>query len=138
MSLISHKTSIFHYLNILYICSVYLRFRLVRYINRYVLYVLLGSIIISIARKPVVCKFELRMSRPLPHVYRLSRHARFVSSYVNYIGKCICQDAHVRRLVRTYLVRIFPRRGLSTWCKTNLFLIPERYSRRKKCTQSHR
>ena len=29
MSLISHKTSNFHYLNILYICSVYLRFRLV-------------------------------------------------------------------------------------------------------------
>ena len=29
MSLISHKTSIFHYLNSLYICSVYLRFRLV-------------------------------------------------------------------------------------------------------------
>ena len=29
MSLISHKTSIFHYLNILYICSVYRRFRLV-------------------------------------------------------------------------------------------------------------
>ena len=26
-----------------------------------------------------------------------------------------------RRLVRTYLVRIFRRRGLSTWCKTNLF-----------------
>ena len=82
---------------------------------------MLGSIIISIARKPVVGKFELRMSRPLPHVYRLSRHAQFVSSYVNYIGKYICQAAHVRRLVRTYLVRIFPRRGLSTWCKTNLF-----------------
>ena len=93
--------------------------------------------IISIARKPVVGKFELRVSRPLPHVYRLSRHAQFVSSYVNYIGKYICQAAHVRRLVRTYLVRIFPRRGLSTWCKTNLFLIPERYSRQKKCTQSH-
>ena len=59
---------------------------------------------ISIARKPVVGKFELRMSRPLPHVYRLSRHAQFVSSYVNYIGKYICQAAHVRRLVRTYLV----------------------------------
>ena len=29
MSLISHRASIFHYLNILYICSVYLRFRLV-------------------------------------------------------------------------------------------------------------
>ena len=96
-----------------------------------------GSIIISIARKPVVGKFELRMSRPLPHVYRLARHAEFVSSYVNSIGKHICQAAHVRRLVRTYLVRIFPRRGLSTWCKTNLFLIPERYSRQKKCTQSH-
>ena len=84
-------------------------------------YVLLGSITISTARKPVVGKFELRMSRPLPHVCRLSRHAQFVSSYVNYIGKYICQAAHVRRLVRTYLVRIFPRRGLSTWCKTNLF-----------------
>ena len=45
---------------------------------------LLGSIINSIARKPVVGKFEPRMSRPLPHVYRLSRHAQFVSFYVNY------------------------------------------------------
>ena len=33
------------------------------------------------------------MSRPLPHLYRLSRHAQFVSSYVNYIGKYICQAA---------------------------------------------
>ena len=73
MSLISHKTSIFHNLNI------------------------------------------------LPHVYRLSRHAQFVSFYVNYIGKYICQAAHMRSLVRTYLVRIFPRKGLSTWCKTNFF-----------------
>ena len=29
--------------------------------------------------------------------------------------------AHMRRLVRTYLVCIFPRKGLSTWCKTNHF-----------------
>ena len=29
--------------------------------------------------------------------------------------------AHMRRLVRTYLVRIFPRNGLATWCKTNHF-----------------
>ena len=29
--------------------------------------------------------------------------------------------AHMRRLVRTYLVHIFPRKGLSTWCKTNHF-----------------
>ena len=27
----------------------------------------------------------------------------------------------MRRLVRTYLVRIFPRNGLATWCKTNHF-----------------
>ena len=33
---------------------------------------LLGSIINTTAIKPVVGKFELRMSRPLPHVYRLS------------------------------------------------------------------
>ena len=26
--------------------------------------------------------------------------------------------AHMRRLVRTYLVRIFPKKGLSAWCKT--------------------
>ena len=82
---------------------------------------LLSSFINSIERKPVVGKFELRMSRPLPHVYRLSRHAQFVSFCVNYIGKYICQAAHMRRLVRTYLVRIFPRKGLSTWCKTILF-----------------
>ena len=29
--------------------------------------------------------------------------------------------AHMRRLVRTYLVRIFPRKGLSAWCKMNHF-----------------
>ena len=81
----------------------------------------LGSIINSIVRKPVVSKFELRISRPLPHVYHLSRHAQLVSFYVNHIGKYICQAAHMHRLVRTYLVRIFPRKGLSTWCKTNLF-----------------
>ena len=78
-------------------------------------YLLLGSIINSIVRKPVIGKFELRMSRPLQHVYRLSRHAQFVSFYVNCIGKYICQAAHMRMLVRTYLDRIFPR------CKTNLF-----------------
>ena len=87
---------------------------------------LLGGIINSIARKPVVGKFELRMSRPLPHVYHLSRQAQFVSFYVNHIEKFICQAAHMHRLVRTYLVRIFPRKGLSTWCKTNLFF----YSRK--------
>ena len=80
-------------------------------------YLLLGSIINSIVRKPVVGKFELRMSRPLPHVYRLSIHAQFVSFYVNCIGKCICQAAHMRMLVRIYLDRIFPR------CKTYLFFI---------------
>ena len=84
-------------------------------------YLLLGSIINSIVRKPVVSKFELRMSRQLPHVYRLSRYVQFASFYVNYIGKDICQAAHMRMLVRTYLDRIFPRKGLSTWCKTNLF-----------------
>ena len=88
---------------------------------------LLGSIINSIARKPVVGKFELRMSRPLPHIYRLSRHAQFVSFYVNHIGKYICHAAHVRRLVRTYYVRIFPRKGLSTWCKNESFFF---YSRK--------
>ena len=48
------------------------------------LHVLLGSIMNSIARKPVVVKFELCVSQPLPHVSRLSRHAQFVSFYVNY------------------------------------------------------
>ena len=43
-----------------------------------------GSIMNSIARKPVVGKFDLHMSRLLLHVYRLSRHAQFVSFYVNY------------------------------------------------------
>ena len=81
---------------------------------------LLGSIINIIASKPVVDKFELRMSRRLPHVYRLSR------LYVNYICKYICQAAHMRMLVRTYLVRIFPRKGLSTWCKTNLLFLNSR------------
>ena len=37
-----------------------------------------------IARKLVVGKFELRRPRRLPNVYRLSRHAQFVSFYVNY------------------------------------------------------
>ena len=50
-------------------------------------------------------------------------------------GRCrmfiVCLDlrlvtAHMRRLVRTYLVRIFPRKGLSTWCKTNLFFFNSR------------
>ena len=36
---------------------------------------LLGSIIHIIAIKPVIGKFEMHMSRPLPHVYRLSRPA---------------------------------------------------------------
>ena len=36
---------------------------------------LLGSIINTTAIKPVVGKLELRMSWPLPHVYRLSRPA---------------------------------------------------------------
>ena len=36
---------------------------------------LLGSIINTTAIKPVVGKSELRMSRPLPHVYRLYRPA---------------------------------------------------------------
>ena len=130
MSLISHKTSIFHYRNILYICSVYLF--PVSVIDKPSCLIcvhynlLLGSIINSIARKPVVGKFELRMSRPLPHVYRLSRHAQFVSFYVNHISKYICQAAHMRRLFRTYYVHIFPRKGLSTRCKTNLFFF---YSR---------
>ena len=79
-------------------------------------YLLLGSIINSIVRKPVVGKFELRMSRSLPHVYRLSIHAQFVSFYVNCIGKYVCQAADMPMLVRIYLDHIFPR------CKTNLFL----------------
>ena len=37
-----------------------------------------------IARKPVVSKFQLPRSRPLPNVYRLSRLAQLVSFYVNY------------------------------------------------------
>ena len=41
-----------------------------------------GSLLNSIVRKPVVGKFALRMSRPLPHVYCLSRLAQFVC--VNY------------------------------------------------------
>ena len=119
------KPSIFHYRNILYICC--LPVFPVSVIDKplYLIsahkYLWLGSIINSIVRKPVVGKFELRMSRPLPHVYRLSRHAQFVSFFVNYIGKYICQAAHMRMIVRTYLDRIFPRKGLSTWCKTNFF-----------------
>ena len=81
--------------------------------------ILLLGIMNTIARKPVVGKFVLCMSRPLPHVYRLSRHAHFVSFY--HVCKYICQAAHMRRLVRTYLVCTFPRKGLSAWCKTNLF-----------------
>ena len=67
----------------------------------------IGSIINTTAIKTVVGKFELRMSRPLPHVNHLCR-----------LGLV---TAHMRRLVRIYLVRIFPRKGLSTWCKTNHF-----------------
>ena len=52
MSLISHKTSIFHYRNILYICSVYLVF----------LVSVIGSIINTTVIKMVVGKFELRMT----------------------------------------------------------------------------
>ena len=73
----------------------------------------------SVERKPVGGKFELRMPLPLPHVYRLSRHAQYVSYYMNSICKYICQAAHMRRLVRSYLVCTFPRKRLSTWCKTN-------------------
>ena len=60
---------------------------------------LLGSSINSIARKPVVSRFELRTSLLLPHVCVLSGHAQFVSYYVNYICRYICQAAHMRRLV---------------------------------------
>ena len=73
-----------------------------------------------IERKPVVDKFELRRSRPLPNVYRLSRHAQLVSELC-ISCKHICQAAHARRLVRTYLVPTFTRNGLSAWCKKNLF-----------------
>ena len=60
---------------------------------------LLGSSINSIARKPVISRFELRTSRPLPHVCVLSGHAQFFSYYVNYICRYICQAAHTCRLV---------------------------------------
>ena len=43
---------------------------------------LLGSIIHIIAIKPVICKFEMRMSWPLPHAYRLSRPAIGNCTYV--------------------------------------------------------
>ena len=68
----------------------------------------------------------MRMSGPLPHVYHLSRHAQFFYFYVNCIGKYICQAAHMCMPVRTYLDHIFPRKGLSTWSKTNLFFFNSR------------
>ena len=44
------------------------------------------------------------------------------------IGTYICQAAHMRRLIRTYLVRIFSRKGFVCLVQneTFLFLIPER------------
>ena len=131
MSLISHKTSLFSlpeyfvYLLCLPVFPVSVIDKPLCLICVYY-NLLLGSIINSMARKPVVGKFELRMSRQLLHVYHLYRHASFVSFYVNHTGKYICQAAHMLRLVRTYYVRIFPRKGLSTWCKTNLFFFSSR------------
>ena len=62
--------------------------------------------------EPVVGKFDTRMPRPLC-MYMACLDLRLVT-------------AHMRRLVRTYLVRIFPRKGLSTWCKTNDFFFNSR------------
>ena len=85
MSLISHKTSFF-LLPEYFVYLLCLPVFPVSVIDKPLclmcpLKSIVGSIINTTAIKPVVCKFELRMSRPLPHVYRLSRPALGNCSY---------------------------------------------------------
>ena len=42
---------------------------------------IVGNIMNSAARKPILRKFELRMFRPPPHVHRLSRHSSLSVNY---------------------------------------------------------
>ena len=121
---------------ILAICSVYLCFRQVSYIIRYVLYASNKILWNSIARKPVVGKFALRMSRPLLHISLVQTCAvRLCELCIS--CKYICRAAQMRRLVRTYLVRTFSSLVQKEGFFFVLFLIPEKYSQRMKCAQSH-
>ena len=79
---------------------------------------IVGNIMNSTARKPIVGKFELRMFRRLPHVHRLSRHSSLSVNHAYLVN--ISVKLHLC-IVRTNIVCTFPRKGLSTWCKTNLF-----------------
>ena len=105
MSLISHKTSIFHYRNIFgnMLClPVFLASEIDN--SLYLVCVLYASNKIlwnSIARKPGVGKFAQRMSRSLVQTCAVHLYELCISC------KYIYRALQMRRLVRTYLVRTF-------------------------------